>query len=163
VMPELPPVRNTAALSPDVDDLLACLNAQHVEFVLVGGYALGVHGVVRATIDIDLLYRASRENVTALCAALRQFGAPDSVISESALLDHDTVTQFGAPPNRVDLLNAIDGVDFDAVWATAVHAAFGAHRIRVIGRDALITNKRASGRDKDRQDIAMLEQQRPIR
>ena len=62
-------------LSPDFLDFIACLDEQHVDFVLVGAYALGVHGVVRATGDLDILYRRSRANVLRLLAAMQEFGA----------------------------------------------------------------------------------------
>ena len=71
---------------------MSALNTHGVEFVLVGGYALGVHGFVRATADIDFLYRCTPANVNKLCVALTQFGAPPQLINASALLDPDTVT-----------------------------------------------------------------------
>ena len=123
------------ALSPDFVDFIACLDEQQVGFVLVGAYALGVHGVVRATGDLDVLYRRSRANVQRLLAAMQEFGAPAEIIDEEALLTEDIVTQFGQPPYRIDLLNAIDGVTFAEVWK----------------------NKRASGRRKDKDDLRMLD------
>lgn len=71
-------------LSPDFLDFIACLDEQQVDFVLVGAYALGVHGVVRATGDLDILYRRSRANVLRLLAAMQEFGAPAEVIDEEA-------------------------------------------------------------------------------
>ena len=106
-----------------------------VGFVLVGAYALGVHGIVRATGDLDVLYRRSRANVRRLRTAMQEFGAPAEIIDEEALLTEDIVTQFGQPPYRIDLLNAIDGVTFAEVWK----------------------NKRASGRKKDKDDLRMLD------
>ena len=148
------------ALSPDFVDFIACLDEQQVGFVLVGAYALGVHGVVRATGDLDVLYRRSRANVQRLLAAMQEFGAPAEIIDEEALLTQDIVTQFGQPPYRIDLLNAIDGVTFAEVWKGAVAVAIGQHQVRVIGLHELKKNKRASGRKKDKDDLRRLDSMR---
>lgn len=142
-----------AALSPDFLDFIACLDEQHVDFVLVGAYALGLHGVVRATGDLDILYRRSRANVRRLLAAMQEFGAPAEVIDQQALLTPDIVTQFGQPPFRIDLINAIDGVTFAEVWKGAVAVAIARRQVRVIGLDELRKNKRATGRKKDRKSV----------
>ncbi len=146
-----------AALSPDFLDFIACLDEQHVDFVLVGAYALGLHGVVRATGDLDILYRRSRANVRRLLAAMQEFGAPAEVIDQQALLTPDIVTQFGQPPFRIDLINAIDGVTFAEVWKGAVAVAIARRQVRVIGLDELRKNKRATGRKKDKDDLRRLD------
>ena len=133
------------------------LNAHDVQFVLVGGYALGVHGHVRATADIDFLYRCTEDNVSHLCRALEAFGAPPSVIDAQALLSPNTVTFFGVPPLRIDLLASISGVSNDKVFASALTTTVGSQTMLVIGRDALLKNKKASGRDKDWRDVRALE------
>jgi hypothetical protein len=88
-------------LSPDFLDFIACLNRHRVAYVLIGGYALAIYGVVRATGDIDFLYRRTASNVRRLCVALEDFGAPPVVVDESALLTPEIVTQFGTPPVRI--------------------------------------------------------------
>lgn len=144
-------------LSPDFADFVGVLNANRVDCVLVGGYALGVHGVVRATADIDFLYRRTRSNVRRLCIALRDFGAPDNVIDETALLKPQTVTQFGRPPHRIDLLGDIDGLTFIQVWKGSTIVTVGKEKLRVIGREELLANKKAAGRTRDLDDIRRLE------
>lgn len=143
--------------SPDFEDFIGCLVEHEVRFVVVGAYALGVHGVVRATGDLDVLYRPTRANVRRLSKALVEFGAPPVVIDEDALLTPDIVTQFGQPPSRIDLLNAIDGVSFAEVWRGAIRVTIGAHPVRVIGLQELRKNKRASGRRKDDDDLRRLD------
>ena len=143
-------------LSPDFLDFIASLNERGVEFVLVGGYALGFHGVVRATGDIDFLFRPTRMNVRKLLAAMDDFGAPPEVLDEEALMTAGIVTQFGQPPYRVDLLNAIDGVRFAKVWAGATVTTIAGQELRVIGLDELRKNKMASGRKKDAEDVRRL-------
>ncbi len=143
-------------LSPDFLDFIACLNERRVDFVLVGGYAMGVHGVIRATGDIDFLFRRSKANVRRLCRAMEDFGAPPALIDEAALMSAEIVTQFGRPPYRIDLLNAIDGVSFAKVWAGAVRVRIQEHAMRVIGLDELRANKAATGRKKDAEDLRKL-------
>ena len=73
-------LQSNASLADDFRDCIEYLNARRVVFVLVGGYAVGWHGVVRATGDIDFLYEQKVENVARLCAGLRDFGAPERLI-----------------------------------------------------------------------------------
>ena len=147
-------------LPPDFLDFIVCLNERRVDVVLVGGYALGVHGVVRATGDIDFLYRRTKRNVHALCAAMDAFGAPPDLIDEAALMTPDIVTQFGIPPYRIDLLNDIDGVTFGGVWKGASTIALDGQHLRVIGLAELMKNKRATGRRKDQEDVRRLRARR---
>lgn len=125
------------SLSPDFLDFIACLNQAGVEYVLVGAHALAVHGIVRATGDMDFLFRPVLANVERLCSALTEFGAPSAVIDMDALLDPNVVTQFGNPPSRIDLLSAIDGVSFDEVWQGSVLTTLPGLPLRVIGRKEL--------------------------
>lgn len=143
-------------LSPDFLDFIACLNDRGVDFVLVGGYALAIHGVVRATGDIDFLYRRTKAMVRRLCSAMEDFGAPADVIDEDALMMPAMVTQFGMPPQRIDLLSAIDGVSFEKVWAGATTVTIRGQTIRVIGLAELRTNKASTGRPKDAEDVRRL-------
>jgi hypothetical protein len=147
---------NNDALSPDFLDFIMGLNEHEVDAVLVGGYALGVHGVIRATGAIDFLYRRTKRNVRRLCTAMLEFGSPPEVIDEDALMTPDIVTQFGQPPYRIDLLNAIDGVSFDEVWKGAEAIVVDGHRVRVIGLSELRKNKTATGRKKDKDDVRRL-------
>ncbi len=144
------------ALAPDFADFIAALNAHDVEYVLVGGYALAVYGVIRATGDLDIFHRRTTGNVRKLMAAMRDFGAPEECINEVALMDPAAMTYFGQEPLRIDLLNNIAGVTFDAAWANVFEVTTGGERIRVIGLDELIANKRASNRPKDKQDVKQL-------
>lgn len=143
-------------LSPDFLDFVVCLNTHGVDFVLIGGYALAVHGVLRATGDIDFLYRRTKVNVRRLCRAMEDFGAPPNVIDEVVLMTPEIVMQFGQPPFRIDLLNAIDGVDFGDVWSGAATTTIQGQEIRVIGLSELRKNKAATGRKKDEEDVRKL-------
>lgn len=151
-----PGVAKNDVLFPDFLDFIRCLDRHRVQYALIGGYALAIYGVVRATGDIDFLYRRTEPNVRRLRAALEEFGAPPVVIDEAALLTRDIVTQFGQPPYRIDLLNRIDGVTFERVWKGATHTMIGDHDVRVIGERELRANKSATGRKKDEEDVRLL-------
>jgi hypothetical protein len=148
-------------LSPDFHDFIVLLNEHKVECVLVGGHALSVHGVIRATGAIDFLYRRTPKNVQRLVAAMMEFGAPVNVLDEDALMTAGIVTQFGKPPHRIDLLNVIDGVTFPAVWKGAMTVTADGQRISVIGLKELRTNKAATGRKKDAEDVRRLKERAP--
>ena len=145
-----------SGLSPDFHDFIVLLNEHNVDCVLVGGYALGVHGVIRATGDIDFMYRRTPKNVKRLIGAMIEFGAPVNVLDEEALMKAGIVTQFGKPPQRIDLLNAIDGVTFPEVWKGAMTVRIDGQTISVIGLKELRANKRATGRKKDEEDLRQL-------
>jgi hypothetical protein len=143
-------------LAPDFVDFVVSLNRHQVDCVLVGAYALAVYGVVRATADIDFLYRREADNVRRLCNAMDEFGAPPNVIDFDALMAPDTVAMFGAPPHRIDLLGEITGVSFDQVWAGKQRIMLHDNAIYVIGPAELLENKAATGRDKDSSDVRRL-------
>ena len=143
-------------LGPDVRDFLYELHAHGVAFVLVGGYALAAYGVVRATSDIDFFFRRTMDNVERLCSALQAFGAPPNVIDPVHLLAPDTTIQFGVPPERIDLLGTLDGVDFEAVYAEAIELQIDRIPLRVISLADLRTNKAATGRPRDLSDLELL-------
>lgn len=147
-------------LNADAMDMLVALDEAHVEYVVVGAHALAVHGLPRATGDLDILVRPDAANAKRIIAALEAFGAPldahGIVVSD---FDHPgTVYQIGLPPRRIDLLTEISGVDFEEAWATHVSVSIGdGLQVPVLGRDALLKNKRAAGRPKDLVDVAALE------
>jgi hypothetical protein len=145
-----------APFSPDVGDFIDLLREHNVDAVLVGGYALGVHGIIRATGDIDFLYRRTKKNVRQLIAALKEFSAPPEVLDADTLMRANIVSQFGEPPHRIDLLSEIDGVTYSEVSKGAVTARIGGRTLRVIGLEELLKNKEATGRPKDEEDLRRL-------
>ena len=144
-------------MTPDFSDMLSAFSAEGVEHLLVGAYAMAVHGVPRATGDIDLWVRPSPENATRVLRALARFGAPIGTLTLDDLSSAGTVFQIGVAPNRIDVLTAIDGVEFDAAWARRITAEIRGLRVPVLSREDLIRNKRATGRPRDRADAEELE------
>jgi hypothetical protein len=144
-------------MNPDFLDLLTALNAAEARFLIVGGYAVGVHGRPRATKDLDIWVEASADNARRVIQALRDFGAPLGDLAERDLETPGTGFKMGEPPSRVDILTQIEGVHFEDAWPQRMEASFGSVRCGVIGRADLLTNKRAAGRPQDLADVAALE------
>jgi hypothetical protein len=146
-------------LPQDFRDILLALHAAGAEFVVVGGHAVAYHGHPRATKDLDILVRATNANAKLVYEGLAAFGAPLAAfeVSENDFATYDGVLQMGIPPLRIDIINRADGISFDQ--ALAEHAAFEieGRAIPVIGREALLKNKLASGREQDLADVAALE------
>lgn len=146
------------ALNEDFVDILECLRESGAEFLIVGAHALAVHGVARATGDLDLLVRPVPENARRVLEALRAFGAPVQVhgLTLADLTTEGTVYQVGLPPRRIDIITAIDGVGFEDAWASRTTRNAAGLALPFLGLDALIENKRAAGRAKDLADVAAL-------
>lgn len=140
-------------------DVLAALQRAGARFLVVGAHAMAVHGVPRATGDIDIWVRPDADNASRVWEALAAFGAPVAAIGVSArdLTRKDTVIQIGVPPRRIDLLTGITGVEFDEGWEGRVEHDVGPLRVPFLGRAALVKNKRATGRTKDLADLETLE------
>jgi hypothetical protein len=145
-------------VSEDVIDLVDALIEEHVDFLLVGAHALAAHGIVRGTSDVDLFVRASEDNAARVIKALRRFGAPLSQhgVNEDDFTREGVIYQLGLPPNRIDLLTEISGVSFADAIRDATVVPFHGRMVAIPSRDTLITNKLASGRPKDLEDVERL-------
>jgi hypothetical protein len=150
-------------LNPDWSEFLRALIARRVRFVLIGGHAVAGHGEPRLTEDLDVFVEPSLPNARRLREALVDFGFAAAAPPVVELAMADKIFMLGRKPWRIDILTGIDGVSFATAWASRVKAAFVVSPLYVIGRDALIKNKRAAGRDKDLLDVALLEAHRPAR
>lgn len=147
-------------LPEDFCDLLLELADAGAEFVLLGGHAVAFHGHPRATKDMDVLIRASASNAERVYRALAAFGAPLEAFQVGAadFATYEGVLQIGLPPRRVDILNRADGITFDEAIAEGTGFTLEGRTIPVIGRAALIKNKRAAGRAQDIADVEALVQ-----
>ena len=137
--------------------MLSAFLEEKVEFMIVGAVAMAFHGYVRATGDIDFWIRVSTEIADKVWRALKRFGAPYFDLNKRDLLTAGMVFQIGIPPNRIDIINEIDGVEFDASWPNHKIAVFGELEIPTIGKADLLINKRTSDRPKDRNDVLWIE------
>lgn len=142
--------------------MIHALEGADVEFMIVGAHALAAHGIPRATGDLDIFVKPSVENAARVMAALRSFGAPieSHAVQQADFAQRGIVYQLGLPPRRIDLLTEISGVSFEEAWQTRFMGRFSSCEVAFIGRDTLIKNKRAAGRDKDVLDVKLLEKRR---
>lgn len=147
-------------MNPDFRDMLSALSAEGVEYLLVGAYAVAVHGHPRATGDLDLWIRPTEENAEKTFRALRRFGAPLGDLDVADLAKPGTVFQIGVAPRRIDFLTEIDAVAFDEAWASRRTTDVDGLEVPVLGFDALVRNKRATGRPRDLADAEQLEASR---
>jgi hypothetical protein len=149
-------------MTEDLKELLRAFNAHAVKYLVVGGYAYGVHAEPRATKDLDLFIRSDEENSKAVYRALAQYGAPLDGLTPADFRD-GTVFQIGQPPARIDILQRIDGVSFEEAWEHRVEGQIdGEIRTCVISKDDLIRNKLASGREQDILDVKKLQAAAPV-
>ncbi len=140
-------------LTEDFKEFLRSLNAHRVEYLLVGGYAVGLHGYPRATIDLDIWVRATVDNARRVLDALRAFGFDLPVLQPQLFIDRDSIVRFGVPPFRIELMTSIDGVRYDDCHARAQLMVLDDVPVPVISLEDLKVNKRAAGRHKDLADL----------
>jgi hypothetical protein len=131
-------------------------NAHHVEYLIVGGYALAFHGAPRFTGDLDIFVKPDAVNAQRILTALEAFGFASVGLTPSDFERPDQVIQLGVPPVRIDLITSITGVSWDEAWAGRVAGRYGDMPVSFIGREQFIANKRATGRTKDMADLAVL-------
>ena len=143
-------------MNPHFVEILRAFRDEGVEHPVIGAHALAVHGHVRATLDIDLWVRPTRENAARTWRALEQFRAPLSKVRLDDFAEPEVLYQIGVPPSRIDIMTSVTGLDFDTAWPNRVMATFGDVEAPVLGLDDMRTAKRAAGRLKDLADLEEL-------
>ncbi|HEU4981494.1 MAG TPA: DUF6036 family nucleotidyltransferase [Acidobacteriaceae bacterium] len=145
-------------IDQDLKDLLLALNAHEVEYLVVGGYAVGAHSEPRATKDLDIFIRADEKNSVSVYRALAEYGAPLKGLTPDDFKGaSSSFLQIGVPPNRIDILQSIDGVSFDEAWKDRIEGLVGGSvPAHFISREHLIQNKLAAGRRQDLADVEAL-------
>ena len=146
-------------MNDDFRDLLVALHDAGARFIVVGAHAMAVHGVPRATGDLDVWIESTEANADRTWRALREFGAPVEAlgVTRDDLLQPGTVIQLGLPPRRIDLLTRITGVHFEDAWRGRIEQGLEGCAVAYLGRADLIANKRATARAQDLADVALLE------
>jgi hypothetical protein len=138
-------------------ELFAAFLAASVEFAVVGGVAVNVHGYVRATNDLDVFIRPTVSNAEAAFRALQSIGAPVDELEANDLLDDETHFRFGSANDHIDILSSIGEMSFDAVWNDRIEVEAGGLKIPFISKTRLLENKRQVGRLRDLVDVEELE------
>ena len=144
-------------LNEDYKDILLALADEKVSYLLVGAYALAVHGYPRATMDIDIWVMPSPQNADAVLRSLRRFGAPLHNLTKEDLQKDGTIFQIGVAPRRIDIITTASGLRFEETFARSISVNIEGIKVHIPSLDDLIRNKRASGRTKDLADAEALE------
>ena len=144
-------------LNSDYKDILSILSEKKVKFILVGAYAMAVHGYPRSTMDIDLWIMPDPQNALLALDALAAFGAPTGDLSPDDLSKEDLIFQIGVAPRRIDFLTSIDGLKFQDAFDRSQLINIEGIPVHVLSIPDLIINKRATGRTKDLADAEYLD------
>jgi len=144
-------------LNNDYKDILLALSNRKAKFLLVGAYAMAVHGYPRSTMDIDLWIKSDPENAILVLQALEDFGAPSDNLTQNDLQKENLIFQIGVAPRRIDILTSVDGLNFEEAFANSQTIEIEGIPIQVLSTSDLIKNKRSTGRAKDIVDAESLE------
>jgi len=141
----------------DFEEWFVLLNKQKVDYLVVGGYAVGHHGHPRYTGDLDIFYRLDQDNVQAILKALDEFGFGELGLTQDDLLKPGVVIQLGYPPEQIDLINRISGVAWQQAKEDRALGHYGDVEVYFLGLKSLLINKRSTGRAKDLGDVEELD------
>jgi predicted nucleotidyltransferase len=143
-------------VNSDFKDLLALLNQFQARYLIIGGYAVMLYADPRYTKDLDIMVGVSEADLLAVRKALHEFGFPMSDEAADELLLPKRMISIGRAPSRIDLLNELEGVDFEAAYSRRNIVDFGGVSVPFISKEDLIANKLAVGRPQDIQDLKRL-------
>ena len=144
-------------MNKDFKEFIELLNANNVQYLIVGGYAVGIHGYPRYTKDLDIWILVSHENAENVLKSLKQFGFGSLGLQKEDFLGHDEFVQLGYPPNRIDILTSCDGVEFETCYQSRKKVIVDDLTINFIDIENLKKNKKASARPQDLADLDNLE------
>ena len=148
----------TIPLPPDFREFLRLLNENDVRYLLVGGYAVGFHGHVRGTADIDIWVDVTGDNPERIVKALDDFGFRGPEVTAELFRTPGHIVRMGVPPLRIELMTSISGVAFADCYKSRLVANWDEAAVSIISLPMLKLNKRASGRPKDLEDVQQLEE-----
>lgn len=148
-------------LNRDYKEMLQCLAAEGAEFLIVGAYALAAHGLPRSTADFDIWVNPTPENSLNVYRALARFGAPLAEVTPRDFAEKGVIFQIGVVPCRIDILTEISGnIAFSEARSHAEIIQLDDVQLPILSFDHLLTNKLATGRPKDIEDVKLLKQHR---
>ena len=147
----------TIRLHPDFREFLKLLNSARVEYLLIGGYAVGYYGYSRTTLDMDVWIAVNPGNAEKLAAVMDRFGFPKGSVDKAVFLEKGKIVRLGLPPVRLEILTEISGVLFDECFARKNRVKVAGVRVNLIAFEDLLENKAASGRHKDLDDLEHLQ------
>jgi predicted nucleotidyltransferase len=143
-------------LESDFIDFVNLCNKYKVEYLVVGGYAVSIHGYPRSTKDLDVCIKISKENAEKMVQVIKDFGFASLKLTKEDFLKKDFITQLGNEPVRIDILNDLDGVPFELAWENKKIIIYEGAAISFIGYNELLKVKGKAGRPQDIADISKL-------
>lgn len=143
-------------LNQDFKEFVELLNNNQVEYLIVGGYALGIHGYPRYTGDLDIWIRPIADNAKKMVKVFNEFGMSSLGLTQNDFAESGNVIQIGYPPFRIDILTSPDGVNFEECYKNKLVFESDGIVLHIIGFDDFKKNKKASGRSKDLEDLRNL-------
>ena len=146
----------TIRLPLDFKEFLQLLNVHHVEYLLIGGYAVGYHGYPRATADMDVWIAIHPQNAERIVAVLKEFGFDLPELSADLFLKEDQIIRMGVPPVKIEIATTISGVTFEECYTERVVDVLDGVQVNLIDLKHLKINKKASGSHKDLNDLENL-------
>ncbi len=144
-------------LNQDFKEFIQLLNDNQVHYLVVGGYAVALHGYPRYTKDIDIWIELTQENANHIVETLAQFGFAALGLKESDFLVEDQVIQLGYAPNRIDIITTLSGITFHECYDKRLSVEIDGVNVNFIDRENLRKNKKATGRLQDLADLEKLE------
>jgi predicted nucleotidyltransferase len=143
-------------LPQDFKEFLKLLNAHRVEYLMIGGYAVGYYGYPRATADMDIWVAVNPANADKIVAVLKEFGFNLPDLSAELFLKEWQIIRMGVPPVRIELSTSVSGVNFSECYANKVIDAVDGVQINLISLEHLKQNKKSAARHKDLADLENL-------
>lgn len=140
-------------LSQDFKEFVELLNKHKVPYLIVGGYAVGVHGYPRFTGDLDVWINPDEKTAKLMVQIMKEFGFGSFGLSESDFLTKENIIQLGYPPFRIDVLTTIDGVEFVDCYPNRVVIEDEDVPVNFISLKDLRKNKESTGRRRDLDDL----------
>lgn len=137
-------------------EFIELLEKNQVKYLVVGGYAVSVHGYPRYTGDMDVFIAIDQRNSIGVLKTFRDFGFVDLEITANDFLEPDTIVEIGREPLKIQVMNEISGVSFEEAEATKLMVSIDGMNVPFISLEMLIKNKLSTKRDKDKVDADIL-------
>lgn len=143
-------------LEQDFNDFIKLCNKFEVKYLVIGGYAVSIHGYPRTTKDLDICIELSEENADKMIEVIKEFGFSSMKLTKEDFLKPNFITQLGYEPLRIDLINDLDGVPFEEAWLNKRVVNMQGESVNFIGYNELLKVKAKAGRPQDLADIDKL-------
>jgi hypothetical protein len=151
------PTKKMDKLNQDFREFIELLGSEDVQYLIVGGYAVALHGFPRYTGDIDFFVAINPANAEKLLRVFSRFGFGEIGLTSQDFLEENFIVEIGREPRKIQVLTGIDGISFAESYSRRVELEDDGLKLPFIGKSDLIRNKIASGRPKDLIDVGELE------